>query len=247
MAHIIYVGHPAENTIPGLAACISGFFGSAAFKTANPEWSCRMVCYEANSALKPTNFCSLVGTNIGPVLLIRPIRNDDYEEIQRRLGGRTPVSLHDAYDSDSFELAWIDVKQAHDNGEPLFPANVITALLLMNKLDAERRWSGHNDKGYMWADDLPNGRGFDEKFTQHLGQVINLLFQSGLIINKISKGKKKWALNPEKRRQIYNILRKRSFQEFDTDLTGKLSRGPGRYSVRELDCLGDFLDREQMD
>lgn len=245
MTSIVYIGHPLDATTPGITAAVEAFFGSIAFKSANPDWSHRVTFYDKNNSLKTADFCSRVRAHIGPVLLVRPIRNPDLNVVQRELGTRTPVSVHNAYDNATLAEAWGLVKHAADNGEPLLASNIIAALLLMNKLDAERKWTGHNDKGYMWADDLPKGRGFDEKFKPYLPLVLTILFQCELITNKISKGKTKWALNPGKRAEIYNILRLRDFNEFDPQVHARLARpGHGSHSVKELEILGEFVHRD---
>ncbi|MDX6081232.1 hypothetical protein GGR60_003401 [Xanthomonas arboricola] len=246
MTRIVYIGHPLDATTPGITAAVTAFFGSVAFKDANPDWSHRVTFYDKNNSLKTADFCSRIKAHIGPVLLVRPLRNPDIGIVQRELGTRTPVSVHNAYDNLTLAEAWRLVKTAVDNGEPLLPANFVTALLLMNKLDSERKWTGYNDKGYMWTDDLPKGRGFDEKFRAHLPLVLTILFQCELITNKTSKGKTKWALNPNKRSDIYKILRLRDFREFDVDVHARLSRpGHGSYSAMELEILGEFIPEER--
>ena len=239
---VLHVGHPDEHTIPGLSQVLDAAFAIPGFGVGLDGFKVLRTTYEKNLALPTAPFVHRVLSTPGPVILIGPLRGNDLSEVRRRLEGRQIVQQSDVYDAPTLSAALTQLAQAHAEGHPMMARDAVIALLLMSKLDGERRWAGNNDKGYMWHEDLPHGRGFDPKFQDRLTDVINMLFQQGVLIFKISKGKKKWALNPDERVSIYDILRSRSFDAIKAELAERLRQSRDQVSVRELDDLGDFED-----
>ncbi|PPT92699.1 hypothetical protein XaraCFBP7407_19510 [Xanthomonas arboricola pv. arracaciae] len=87
----------------------------------------------------------------------------------------------------------------------------------------------------MWTDDLQKGRGFNEDHTCRLGAVLRILLGGNILIYKISKSSKKYALNPAMRSEINDIMRRR---DFPTDVQKGLLSNDQRVSVREIDhCM----------
>lgn len=97
-------------------------------------------------------------------------------------------------------------------------------------------WAG-NSKGYMWTDDIRKGRGVDEKYGSRVATVLNVLLQNELLTFKTSQSSRKYALNPERREEIYEILRSRSFP---TGANKSFSRSEGLESCRVLDVLDEY-------
>lgn len=236
----LYLCHPPEQQIPGLAAIVTAYSAEGRFAQQCPAWRLKVTVYGANNALSASDLCSMVLASPGAVLFVNPVRGKDFADVRRRLEGRHPVRVDNVYDEATLVAAVAASKQSVDDGHPLIAADIVVALLLMRKLDRELMWSGNNDKGYMWSADIPKGRGLDEKFAGRLPHVMNLLFQAGILISKTSKGTRKWALNPDKRPAIHAILRARSFDAGHADLALKLRQSAGQYSARELDLLNDL-------
>lgn len=240
---VLHIGHPDDDTIDGLSAVLDAALATPGFGVGLDGWKSLRMVYGKNQALPHAAFIQRVLSTPGPVLLVQPLRRDDLAEVRRRVGSRQIVQLSEVYDAPTLLAALTTIAQAHAAGHPMTAKDAVVALLLMNKLDKERRWAGNNDKGYMWHEDLPKGRGFDPKFADRLPHIINLLFQHDVLVSKISKGKKKWALNPDDRLGIYAMLRERSFDTQNPQLAQKLRQTPDLISVRELDDLGDFQSR----
>jgi hypothetical protein len=114
--------------------------------------------------------------------------------------------------------------------------DIIVALLVMAKLEANHMWAG-NAKGYMWAADIPKGRGVDEMYKDRTPHVLNLLYQHHLLVKKPSQGKAKYALNVQCRTEIYEVLRDRKLPR---EVERLLQRHPTLESVRSLDVLPDY-------
>jgi hypothetical protein len=173
----------------------------------------------------------------GPVLLLEPIQGKALADIRARLQGRCLVLVAHVYDAATLGAEIQRVKDASDRGEPFLPIDVVVALLVLRKLERDRCWTG-KEKGYMWGVNVPKGRGVDEKFGHRVPHALNLLLQEGLVVSKISNGKPKYALNPDRRPEIYNVLRLR---DFPGRLGGMFRRFAEDVPARELNLL-DIYD-----
>lgn len=231
----LYMGFPTNcfldesNDIGAAVARLSQAF---------PDVKIKHVIYDANCSLNILDFCSMVGQKPGPVLLLQPIQGNVLERIRVRLAANVPVEAPTIAGEAALHGAVTDVIRHFDNGEPRIALDIVVALLIMAKLEANHMWAG-NAKGYMWAADIPKGRGVDEKYKDRTPHVLNLLLQHDLLVKKPSKGKSKFALNDENRIEIYEILRGR---KLPAHVEGYLQRHPTLESVRSLDALPDYED-----
>jgi hypothetical protein len=236
---VVYVCHPLERYVPGIAAAVSAAIVAV---TVLPEWaksSVRVVVYDANASLRVNDLCSQVLGKLGPVILLDPVQIRVFELLHERLGTRTTILRAGAYSGTEVIELLLRAKTIHESGEPHLCRYFVIALLLLRKLDQERMWSG-NAKGYMWYDDIPKGRGLDEEFSDAVPMVLSLLLQHGLLVQKTSRSSNKYALNPERREEIYTILRARRFA--DQQLTRVLERDRRVVSCRELDLLDCYVE-----
>jgi hypothetical protein len=233
----LYICHPCEQVFPTLGETLEQFRASIEEGDAWKNWS--LVCVPLNPAgsLTTRDLTSLVISRKGPVLFLRPVQTKAVADVRLRLEGTVSILIREAFDLPSIKEHAEEARVAHEAGEPRISRNKVISLLLMRKLDREHMWAG-NDKGYMWHDDLPKGRGIDEKFTPIIAHITNLLLQHDLLVRKTSKSTSKYALNPARRKEIHEILRTRSF-------TGAIAETFGRdrfdESVRELDLLDEYL------
>lgn len=229
----IYIGHPASQYDGDPAALVNECAKSA------PEHGGAVVrarAYAADASLNARDFCSTVLQAPGPVVLLQPVQRDVIEEVRLRLGTRVPVIINSVSCIDGLRALIVEAVGRFDAGEPLVPLDVAVALLMMRKLDREHMWTG-NAKGYMWASDIPKGRGLDEKYASRVPNVLNVLLMQGLLVFKTSNSKKKYALNPERREEIYEILRTRKLPE---STERPLLRHEATESVRTLDLLAEY-------
>jgi hypothetical protein len=235
---VAYVGHPASQYAGDAAALVELCLQEPG---AHGGWTIRASAYERNSSLNAREFCSIVRQTPGPVLLIRPVQNKTVELVREKLGSFVPILVCDAHTVEDLRALIADVCRRHESGEPHEAIDVVVSLLLMRKLDQEHMWTG-NAKGYMWAGDIPKGRGLDDKYSGRVPHVLNALLQQGIVVSKTSNSKQKYALNPDKRELIYGYLRKRRLPD---DLHRKLSRSNEIESVRTLDCLDIYADPDR--
>jgi hypothetical protein len=238
----LYVYHPPETTTPGLAACIEAMIRSGHFNQLCPDWDIAVSVYDVKNDFVARDLISRALSQPGHVLLLQPVQRKPAGDVRARLQGRQIVQERLAYDTDSLEEAISEIQALHAAGEPLLPLDIVVALLIMRKLDREHRWTG-NAKGYMWSDDVPNGRGVDEKFKPRVGHVLSLLLHHGILANKPSGGRAKVALNPDRQVEIYDILRRQ--REFEPQLLRMLSRIPEQIRASELALLAEYDDMEE--
>ncbi len=234
----IYIGYPAEQYDNSPAVLVE-------VCRTHPEWYggwlLRPRKYEPDSSLNARDFCSMVLQSPGPVVLLERVQARTIEDVRRRLGNRLPIVVGSITTLEELQAVINAAIQHYERGEPLLALDVVVALLMIRKFDQEHMWTG-NSKGYMWAGDIPKGRGLDLKYESRVSNVLNILYMRGLVVFKISNSKKKYALNPLRREEIYEILRSR---KFPSDIEGPLFRNPGQESVRALDLLSCYDELEK--
>jgi hypothetical protein len=228
-----YIGHP-----PGqYDGCPAESVRSCAQNPAlHGGWPIKAKEYSPDASLNARDFCSMVLQSSGPVILIESVKQGTIEEVRVRVGARVPVLVERIDNVTDLRATLVRAQALFQSGEPLVGLDVIVGLLMIRKLDQEHMWTG-NAKGYMWVSDIPKGRGLDLKYAPRVAHVLNILFQHDLIVCKISNGKKKYALNPNRREEIYEILRCR---KLPPEVNRLLLRHPTTETVRVLDLLCDY-------
>lgn len=226
----LYLGHPASSYVGDPASLVTGWANTPG--AIRDSLSLRRREYSADYSLNAQDFCSMVLQDIGPVLLLQPIQARSAQEIMRRLGGRVPIGEVSITSMAELDTAIAQATSDFEAGEPRVALDIAVALLLMHKLDRNHMWAG-NAKGYMWAADIPKGRGLDQKYAPRLPVVINALIQGELLTYKTSQGKRKYALDPTMRANIHDILRTRKFPEATET---SLLRHRETESIRVLDA-----------
>lgn len=222
--------------MPGLPQCVATLIAGGRGAQLCPNWDFTTRAYDAANALSGRDLASQVISSPGHVLLLQPVQTKSAADVRARLQGRQIVEEWMAFDTATLEEGVIAIREMHDAGEPRLPIDLVVALLVMRKLDHEHMWAG-NAKGYMWSDDIPKGRGVDECYKSRIGHVINVLLQHQILVQKPSRGRSKYALNPGRKPELYEILRQRGFGHV---LTTLLSRRETQVPASELDLLAIY-------
>lgn len=236
MAQCLHVTLPDQHTIPGLRGHVHAFASNQAIAVLGADWTVRITEYDVRQSLNANDFVRLVHSVPGPVLMLRPVQAKTLTEVTLRLEGRQLVTPADAYDPATLLTAIEQLKGHHDRGEPLVPLRRAVALMVVRKLEREHLWGG-NAKGYMWSDWIPKGRGIDEAYKAYIPDLVFLLKQHNVLISKTSNSLQKYALNPDKRGEIGDVLRDR---KFSTELERVFARDGATLSARVLDCLDEY-------
>lgn len=198
-------------------------------------WELKVWEYDMSAAVRISDVASLINAAIGPCVLLRNVQERVIVELRERLYGRAVVLVGNPSDSTDILGLLDEARVLHQGGEPMLPRKLVIALLLIAKLERHQMWGGKN-KGYMWASDLPKGRGLDEQFADQVPAAIHDLFTHGLLMQKPSNGKSKYALNPDHRTAVHTALRT---WRFPGGLHQILARDERLASARHLDPIYD--------
>lgn len=229
----IYLCHPNSRQNPMVESWVHEIREMISADAGWSGWSLHTWEYDLRCSVSINDVAATIKGAIGPCVLLRNVQQRVIVELREKLAGRTEVWVKSFRDVTDILHILQEARDQHLRGEPMLPRKLVVALLLVAKLERHNMWGGRN-KGYMWASDLPKGRGLSEEFADQLPAVINDLYSDSLLIQKPSGGRKKYALNPERRREIHDILRTRKFSE---RLHPILSRNPRLTSARHLDTL----------
>jgi hypothetical protein len=229
----IYLYYPQDRHVPGMQSWVEEAVAAIATRQDWSGWTIRQMPLDRGCSANARDLYALVVADLGPVLLLQPVQERFHLDVQGRLHGRSSVLRREAYSSAEVVQHLEEARSIHDSGEPHLPRRFVVALLMMRKLERNLMWAGRN-KGYMWVDDIRKGRGLDEQFSDQVPEVLSLLYQHGILIAKPSQGGTKYALNPDRREEIHEILTRRRFLP---PLSVLLLRDVRLASARELDLL----------
>ena len=230
----IYLCYPSARTNPLCAQWVSDictvFTGSVEWAS----WSLRLWQCDDSCGLQVNDVASAVIGDIGPVVVVRPVQESVFVNLRERLYARAVVVVGDVSDSADILGLLEQARTAHLGGEPMLPRKLVVALALIGKLNRNNRWGGHNRKGFMWGDDLKNGKGFPIEFADQLPEVLGDLISARLVQKKHSQSANKYALNRAEQHAIYAALRTWRFPE---SVDRILRRDTRLESARSLDKL----------
>lgn len=228
----VYVGHPAHSYAGDVASLVDML---VAGPMPAAGWTVQTRAY-VNAGFDVRDFRSWVLQSPGPVVLLRPVQQRAADDLRDDLKARVPVYVVTHHELASLHAQVATAIADFSRGEPQLPREQVVAFLLMRKLDKEHMWGG-NAKGYMWGDDIRKGRGVDEKFAPNVPTVLNALLQNELLTFKTSKSSRKYALNQDRREEIYSILRDRRLPAV---VEKSLKGGSELESIRALDVLEEY-------
>ncbi len=232
----IYLCHPNSKLNPLISDWVVEVRDLVANEDHWQDWHIVSWQYDMSCSVQITDVSSVVISAPGPCILIRNVQQKVITGLRKRLYGRSVVLVGDVNDPADLIAILDNARDLHLNGDPMLPRKVVVALLLVAKLEKHQMWGGRN-KGYMWVSDIPKGRGIDEKYSDQVPAVINDLLTAEMLIFKVSQNKRKYALNPELRTVIHDVLRNR---EFPPELQEILDRDLQLESARQLDDLYEY-------
>lgn len=232
-----------DKYVPGMAACVNGALANVACRPEWAGWTHNLRCYDYSNSLVVNDLASAVVQRNGPVLLLNPVQTPVIGLLRQKIGHLVVVQVVDAYDQPTLVDALCRTKGMHESGEPQLPRKLVAAILLVHKLAKEKKWGGTRQKNFMWASDLPKGRGFDESFADLLPSLISDLLAEGLLQSKTSQRKKKYALNPQ---QMDRVIRALNQHSFGGRLQRILEKDTDTVSCRYLDDVSsDIVSHER--
>ena len=234
----LHVGSPQKKNHPYIDEWIEDAWGK--ITQINSGWKLRKFKYDEKNNFVPHDQFTAIKSLPGPVLLIEKVQRKSAKILADRINNKFPIDIVDIRSEDQLEKIMLQSIEQYKNYDPFLPRKYVVALLVINKLVQLNMWGGKN-KGYLWYHDIPKGRGVPDKFKDVIGDVVNILKENEILISKTSQGKKKYAVNPENKELIHNILRSRSFEGRVRDLLLKDKRTASISYIE--DAIKDNLNR----
>lgn len=228
----VYVLHPPQDLHPCFARWIDDARGIVAGRLGPGNCDVVPMSYRRDCGFDARSVFSRVQSDPGPVIICGKAQKRPCAILRNRL--LFVVSCIDVDPASAQELAdrIVEARDGHGTRKPLIPRKLAVALCIMRKLERRHAWGGSN-KGYEWSYNIPKGRGVDEQFADVVPEVVNDLKNKGILIDKRSRGYRKYALNPDRRTEIYGMLERHTFE--DESLLRVLTRDKRRVSARVLD------------
>lgn len=196
------------------------------------SWSLVTLPHDHDSGFNINDRYATICGDLGPVLVVQPVQKSVSTRLRDRLQPRVVVLEIAIGCCEDIWSALADLRVKHDAGEPLLPIKYVAAMHVLWKLSRERRWGG-NAKSYMWADDLPKGRGMPEDVADVVLEVASDLHLAGFLAHKRSKTGVKYCLNPDQQAVIYEIMDRPRYP--DDRLPMAVRKGVRQVSSRLLD------------
>lgn len=237
MAHRrFYICHPPKSRHPVAGDWVSEAIESMVNSVAGegqPKWQYRVLESSEECTFNPRDFASQILENRGPILFINPVKAGALAQLRTRIGNDCVVEAHDMT-CEADVIAGIELLQEmHNDGEPRLPHKLVVALLILAKLWKQDCWGGNN-KSYMWARDIPKGRGVPIEYKADVSGLLNLMYLHGLLQSKPSNDGTKFALINSDRPIVAEILKTRQFPQ---SLQPILEKSRVTLSARVLDGL----------
>ncbi|MFG0299670.1 MAG: hypothetical protein ACF8K1_08750 [Phycisphaerales bacterium JB047] len=152
--------------------------------------------------------------------------------LTERLRPRCVTQVAPVYTTEDLWQAADGLRQKHESGDPFLPAKYVTAMHIIWKLNRLLKWGG-NAKSYLWADDLPKGRGMPDELSEFVPETASDLLQAGCLSSKRSKTGVKYCLNPSMSNVLYQIMDQPIYP--DCRLPNSIHKGVEQVSARLLD------------
>lgn len=231
----LYVGIPPERLYPGLLPRIEYWLS----QNSPGEITLKPMHYNEQCTFSVRDLFSAAKDDKGPVLLAKPVSAKPSAELRDLLANTVPVVIAELGTDDEIDNILRGLIASFRSGEPLLHKRLVGALLVLSKLVNEKKWGGTRNKNYMWASDIPKGRGVSKEYKEEALNALSVLESRDFTKVKRSQGKNKWALNSDKHAEIFRSLES---QRFPSELQSIFERGNEFVSARELDGIPQVLE-----
>ena len=240
-----YIRHPPESVLPDIAGWVAEVRAVLASEARSIEWDVESGEYTPGGVFSVQSLADKVRNVPGPVLLIEPVQTPAREQLRERLRSLVPVLVEVVECSEDLRRHLDEAQRRHLAFRPMLPRRFVVAVLIVRKLECDDYWAD-NANGYMCVDELVKGRGVENDTA---ADVANDLLIKGLLIRRSSKGKARYALNPDRMEVIRRIAACRTIRDFleDDELLLRLKQSLVKDNVEVEAGLLDPAEGESAD
>ena len=207
----LYIICPSELYFPGLESWIVEAWATLPNHHQSAGWVYDLHRADGANTFLPLVVYSKIAKSVGPVLILGALKQAPITVLSTKLV--TKCVMHHVAElvhADRVRDAVVEVLDRHAQGEPYVPLRLAATLQILWKLQKGDYWGGGaKNKAFIWASDLPKGRGITEFIGPHVLMVANELKLKGLLQTKPSQGDLKYALNKDQLPTMHAIFQGR--------------------------------------
>jgi hypothetical protein len=231
----LYIIAQTDQYFPGIVQWIDSAWTRLLSVRGDCDWSYRLIRADAANSFHALDAYSLVAETRGPVLILGAIKQAPITILHAKLEFEC-ILLHVVGLAcvDDIYGAMSEVLRRHDAGEPHVPIRYAAAVQIFRKFQKHNYWGGEGlNKAFIWADDVPNGRGVTGAVAPYALMVAGEMANRGLLKSKRSNGKLKYGLNREQLPTI-NAIFACDWERLDRGLHKWLMNGQGTVPASEI-------------
>jgi hypothetical protein len=215
----LYVICQSEMYFPGIESWIADAWLRVLPEEPEHGWTYKLIKADANNTFHPLHAYSLIGQDRGPVLVVGAIKQAPIAVLTSKLMLECVVShLKAPNGTEHLCTEMCEILRRHQQGEPYVPLRYAAAVQIFRKLQKHKYWGGEAlNKSFIWASDLPKGRGITDAIAPHVLLVANELATRNLLKTKHSRGDLKYALDRDGLPTV-NAIFERNWLQLDKGL-----------------------------
>lgn len=231
----LYIVAQTEQYFPGIIEWIEAAWAQLLSERGDYDWSYRLIRADAANSFHALDAYSLIAETRGPVLILGSVKQAPITILHTKLRFEC-ILLHVAGPTcvDDICNAMREVLRRHEDGEPHVPIRYAAAIQIFRKFQKHKYWGGEGmNKAFIWADEVPNGRGVSSAIAPVALMVAGELANRDLLKSKRSNGKLKYALNREQLPTI-NAIFLCDWERMDNGLLKWLMKGEATVPASEI-------------
>jgi hypothetical protein len=211
----LYVYHPPFERYPYLEAWLTEVFELA---RSEPQWNgCEFVPVPLSSQLGfiVAAEISRLKTKTGPVVIIHRVQLKLLSILRSKLSDIDVLFLNEPTDSIQIYDKLNEALDRFNGGHPRVSKREMIAFRIIEKLKRRGAWGGTAlNKSFLRLPDIPNG-GFPKHVSKgEVNDVVDALFNAGILERKLGDGNQKYGLKDKS--VIEQILEDSTFEQHPT-------------------------------
>jgi hypothetical protein len=205
----LYVICQSESYFPAVEAWIVDAWSMLPAQHRDAGWAYDLWRADGSNTFPPLILYSKIAKSVGPVLILGSIKREPITVLSTKLMTKCVIShVRELPHPDKVREVIVEILDRHAKGEPYVPLRLAATLQILWKLQKGDYWGGGSkNKAFIWASDLPKGRGVTDVIAPHVLMVANELHLKDVLQAKTSQGDLKYALKKESLQTMHAIFR----------------------------------------